>query len=87
MIRVTVELLKHGDPTQIETLGTAFITNNGTGSPTLGNYKVILTDKAGNNWRRGYVKDFPRKRLLAWDLLFQSLRNALGDRGASYEKE
>ncbi len=80
MLRVTIELLPGGHEHRKRTLATGTITNLGTGSPTQGNYFVELRDKAGRMWRYGTVNNFPRKRLLAWDLLFRALSSLVGDR-------
>ena len=82
MIRVTVELLRFGDSDDIEHLGTAYITNNLTGTPTIGNYNVRIS-KRGNPktvWKRGTVKNFKRKSRGAWDLLYLALKNIVGKR-------
>jgi hypothetical protein len=33
-------------------------------------------------WKTGRVEDFPRKRLLGWDLLYRALHATVGDRNA-----
>lgn len=47
-------------------------------SRTRGTYLVELDDKRGQGWKQAIVKDFPRKRLLAWDLLRWCLNAAIG---------
>ena len=83
MLVVRIELWPHGDMTRRKTLATGFIANTGTGTPTRGNYRVELKDALGRPWRRGTVEGFPRKRLLAWDLLFRALSNLIGDRNST----
>jgi hypothetical protein len=81
MVRVTVELVSAitGKTTH---LGTAFIANDGTGEGSVGHYKAMFSKKGNERapWRYGEVKDFPRKRLGGWDLLYRALRSAVGDR-------
>lgn len=80
MIRVTVELLPYGDESRKQVLGRMAIVNDATGTPTRGNYHYAATGKSPQIWKRGGVKGFPRQRLLAWDLLYRVLRDAVGDR-------
>ena len=80
MLVVRIELWPGGCEDRKRTLATGTITNLGTGSKTRGNYFADLRDAAGRLWRHGTVTNFPRKRLLAWDLLHRVLRNLLGDR-------
>jgi hypothetical protein len=80
MLVVRIELWPGGREDRKQTLATGTITNLGTGSKTRGNYFADLRDAAGRPWRHGTVTNFPRKRLLAWDLLHRVLRNLLGDR-------
>jgi hypothetical protein len=56
------------------------ITNTGEGTPSKGTYRVCLLDKDGRVWKCGNVKNFPRKKLLAWDLLLRALVNTIGIR-------
>jgi hypothetical protein len=79
MLIVKIEL--HSAVTgEIKTIATGKIVNTGAGTPTQGDYRVELRDAVGRPWKSGTVKDFPRKRLLAWDLLARALYNALGKR-------
>ena len=80
MIKVIVELWPGGDESRKKTLATGTIANLGTGSLSSGNYFVDLQDKAGRPWRHGTVIGFPRKRLLAWDLLCRALDACVGHR-------
>lgn len=84
MIRVTVELIsaRTGEKSH---LGTMLIANYGTasdgsGDASVGNYDATLLGKAHQRWRRARVTDFPRKRLLVWDLMFRVLKNVVGKR-------
>ena len=69
MLVVRIELWPHGDVTRCKTLAAGTIVNDGTGTATRGNYRVQLKDALGRPWKSGTVTNFPRKRLLAWDLL------------------
>lgn len=82
MIRVTIELVKHGDETQTSHLGTIEIWNDATGTPTRGNYKFLLSRKGHpkSSWQAGMVKDFPRRARNSYDLLYRVLRTAVGER-------
>ena len=81
MIRVTVELVS-AITGKVTHLGTAIIANDGTGTRASGNYWATFSRRGqpAKTWRAGEVKDFPRQRLLAWDLLFRALRSAVGVR-------
>lgn len=74
---------------KVTSLGEAVIYNDGTGSDSLGNYVAEFGKKGqtfqqahSRPWKFAEVKGFPRKRLLAWDLLQRALTAALGDRKA-----
>lgn len=82
MIYVRVELWRHGDPEQRTLLGEARIANvsrRGEQS-TSGDYRAKVRGKAGRLIADVGVEGFPRKRLLAWDLLYRVLREAVGTR-------
>jgi hypothetical protein len=83
VIRVTVELLSARDG-HSEILGVGYISNDGTGTTARGNYDVRLMRRGQDNILRetGRVEDFPRKRLLGWDLLYRALRATVGERNA-----
>lgn len=76
MIRVTVELVPHGVESQKYTLGVATIANDGTGTPTRGNYTAAFRRTRGG-FISGKVTGFPRKRLACWDLLYRALRSSV----------
>ena len=80
MLVIRIELWPHGNETRRKTVATGFIANSGTGTPTQGNYRVELSDALGRRWRTGTIEGFPRKRLLAWDLLTRALYSVLGGR-------
>ena len=81
MIRVTVELIPHGVG-KPRHLGTAYIVNDGSGDVVIGNYKATLS-KWGRPkavWKGVEVKGFNRKKRGAWDLLYLTLKAAVGKR-------
>jgi hypothetical protein len=80
MLVVRIELWPGGCEDRKKTLATGTIANLGTGSLTHGNYFADLRDKAGRPWRHCSIANFPRKRLLAWDLLYRVLAAIVGDR-------
>jgi len=67
----------------VTTIATGTICNTGTGSPAQGNYRIELRDAAGRKWTSGHIEEFPRKRLLAWDLLYRALEKLVGARNRS----
>ncbi len=83
MLVVKIEL--HSAVTgEVKTLATGKIINTGAGTPTQGDYRVELKDAAGRPWKSGTVRNFPRKRLLAWDLLARALYSVLGKRNGLF---
>lgn len=81
MILVTVELISARTGKR-SLLGKATICNNlhrtHKTDGILGDYTCMFHDKAGREWRGCRVAGFPRKRLLAWDLLYRALENIIG---------
>lgn len=82
MIKITVELCPMGDESRARHLGTARISNQGTGNGITGDYKFWFSkrEQPDTVWKKGEIKGFPRKRLLMWDLLFRCLRESIGER-------
>jgi hypothetical protein len=82
MIRVTVELISAIDGHR-EILGMATIFNDAKGSSVSGNYEYAFSKRGKHEnitWKSGNIKGFPRKRLLAWDLLYRCLKDAVSER-------
>ena len=92
MIKVTVELISAVDG-HTETLGEAIIYNDGSShTNSVGNYNALFGKKgkrirwdqgrlgATNIFRAVHISNFPRKRLLVWDLLFRALQGAVFER-------
>jgi hypothetical protein len=80
MLRITIELLPHGDESRKQHLGTIEIANVG-GTQTRGNYRVRLSKrgKPKQLWKEGSVNEFPRKRL------GRALRATVGGRNGEKE--
>ena len=79
MIIVTVEL--HNAITgKRKVLGTLKIANDATGDARTGHYVGELRGANGRVLETCRVRGFPRKRLLAWDLVYRALRAMRGDR-------
>ena len=82
MLVVKIEL--HSAVTgKITTLATGKIVNTGRGTPTRGDYVAVFRDANGRQWKTSTVEDFPRKRLLAWDLLYRALAKVVGARNTT----
>lgn len=93
MIYIRLEIWPQGNKARARVLHEGIIHNTG-GSMTTGDYEYLFSKKGGfkasdpelqraevrNVIRRGEVKDFPRLRLYATDLLFRALRSAFGER-------
>ena len=75
MLRVTIELVPWGIESRAKVIATGTIANTGTGTPTSGDYRIELRDAAGRKWKSGSITGFPRKRLLAWHLLYRAWKN------------
>lgn len=72
MIRVTIELIPHGDENsdRRRVLGTLEIANDGSGDRETGNYEGTLhAEYTGPDGRRGYVTGFHRSRQSVWSLI------------------
>ena len=89
MLRITVELLPQGDASKARHLGTAEISNDGTGTSDEGNYEIRLSKwgRPRQTWRTGSITGFLRKRMGPWDLLLCCLVSAIGDRMKRWKKE
>lgn len=80
MLVITIEVWPGGDKAKAYPIGTGVI-GLVSGTPTRGNYATYFSAKDGKSmWKRGEVYDFPRKKLLVWDLLYRALHNVAKDR-------
>ncbi len=73
MIVLKIEMWPRGEKAKAYPLGSARIWNNATGTASIGNYGFKLFRKDGRQYKEGIIANFPRKRLLVWDLLFRAL--------------
>lgn len=82
MIRVTIEMLPHGDESKKRHMGTVDIANDGTGTRESGNYKVRLSrmDSPSRAWKSGAIKGFNRITRGPHDLLLLALLSLVADR-------
>lgn len=75
MLRITIELVPLGVEAEKETLCTAKIWNDTTGTKTRGNYKFRFSQcKSNRTWRKGQHQGFLRQRHGAWRLLYECLK-------------
>jgi hypothetical protein len=80
MLDVKITLHRGGMSGPQKDLGTAVIINDlSSAGPETGNYEILLYD-GKKLWKRCKVKDFPRQKLKAWDLLYRALKEMVGDR-------
>lgn len=80
VIVVYLEIWPGGDKSKAQRIGTGII-GLVSGTQARGNYATYFSTRDGKReWKRGEVYDFPRKRLLAWDLVYRALHNLLQDR-------
>jgi len=87
MLRITIELVPFGVDSRAKVIATGTIANTGTGTPASGDYRIELRDAAGRKWKSGHIGGFPRKRLLAWDLLYRALGKLVGNRNPSSDSD
>ncbi len=81
MIKVTVELDSAISEERDGVLGVATISLQETNEAgTVGGYRAVFKGKGGQVLRDIRIEGFPRKRLLAWDLLTRCLEQAFGER-------
>lgn len=74
---VRIELWPDGDHNKARPLGTVIISNDGTGTPSIGNYDVVLTHGGKyvarkGAWRSGKVLHF-RRLLSPYHLVLRAL--------------
>lgn len=82
MLRITIELVPHGDESKKKHLGTAIIVNDGTGGRDVGNYyaKFSHFDSPNKTWKCSTCEGFKRLKRGPWDLLYIMLKDAVGSR-------
>lgn len=70
MIRITVQLIPHGDESKARNLGTMEIANDGAGTLDVGDYDGILhAEYTGPSGRIGRVVQFNRRKQSVWSLV------------------
>lgn len=79
MIRITIDLIPMGWQ-KPENLGVIEIVNDGMGTKARGNYYANAYDKGGRLWKSSTISNFPRTRLLVFDLLYRLLKEMIGER-------
>ncbi len=87
MIKITVELDSATSEERDAALGMATISLQETDKRgTAGGYRAVFRGKSGQVLRDITIEGFPRKQLLAWDLLTRCLDEAFGERNIKPEK-
>lgn len=77
MIVIKLELHSAIDGS-VTQFGEAHICNDGTGTPEIGNYDlIIMKPNSRTLWKTGRVIGFKRKRYSVWKLLFYALGSML----------
>jgi len=89
MIRITVEILPRGCESEARHVGTIKISNDGSGTPELGNYIYRISKLGDTNTfvKRGEIKGFPRKRKNLWKLIQLVLNNYMEDENGDKRQE
>jgi hypothetical protein len=83
MIKVTVELIPHGDESKKRSLGSMTIINNRTGDINFGNYDYSISKwapKEKQTWKKGNIERFDRVNRGVWDLMYNILSKTVGKR-------
>lgn len=81
MIYVRIEMWPGGDRSRARLLGDAVIANvTGVGRTAVADYRYELRGKGQTVMNTGGVREFPRLRFHAWDLLYRVLHSARGRR-------
>lgn len=90
-LRVTVELIPHGDESRKRVVGRLYIENTGTGTREIGNYRYELEgqvaeeDGAVDTWRAPNKLDGFYRRKGYWSLVKEVLATADTDYAAFYD--
>lgn len=83
MVVVKIEMWPRGDESKKYPLAEMHIANVG-GNASSGDYEFVAYGKGGQRWPgqrgTGRIERFPRKRLMAFDLLFRCLKIMVGPR-------
>ena len=90
MLKITIEILPYGSKKHRRKIGEIDIINDGTSKNTdIGNYEVILYKnpeyaKKPGVWKKGKIKNFLRKKLGPYDLLFRVLQKTVSYRNNAW---
>jgi len=77
LIKIIIELWPHGFETNKMKLGEMKIANDGTGTPSKGNYYFDLFLKRKKVWKSGKITNFPRGNKNIFYLIKQCLNEVL----------
>ena len=81
MIRVTVDLVPHGEEDGKKVIGILEIWNNATGTSEKGNYCFRISEESEPNiWLCGKISGFPRLQSQSWHLIYLCLKNILEEK-------
>lgn len=69
MIKITIEIWPSGFQSHSRTLGSVEISNDGTGTKSIGNYNIKFKSKNGKILKRKRVEGHRRKATSVWKLL------------------
>ena len=69
MIRITIELDRHGKGKEVKTLGSIDVVNTGTGTDRKRNYRAEFKDRNGRVFRRVELNDWQSLNKSIWKLL------------------
>lgn len=83
MIRVTIEIVPHGDEGRARVIGSGTIINDGTGTPDSGNYEYNITFR--DHTVSGKYTGYPRGVHGPWYLLFKILQQVFKNKEAVNE--
>jgi len=76
VIVVTVDLVSARGPSRDRRLGTLNLTNDGTGSKTMGNYDAAFFGPSGGLGKRGHVAGHQREAVSIWNLVRRACEEA-----------
>lgn len=80
MIRIAIDLITFTTGSEGQRLYTVEVTNDGTGTPVVGNYDVVLRDSRGNALESTRLTDWPR-HMNAWEMLKRIVKLFAGRKG------
>ena len=75
MIEVRIDLNQFGLGINRRGLGIMGISNDGTGTPSRGNYDVVIQDDRGRKYRRGRIENWARQSRPVWQLVKEAFNS------------